>query len=573
MSINTGAALRQQLMGMDHKGYPAYKALKGAYSFGSYILSIEHVQGDPFAAPSRLSVSVENKSNGIPDKLYREEHVRRAVCDHLLRLFARQIGEFSRRAAGSGKSGIITVSRPGQQVLSRSACRIDPLKGDLKICFSVGFPANGRSINAGELEKILFKFIPECVAKSCVYENIDKGALNAAAQLAQDQFFIRQELDKRGLCAFVKNGSMLVRAAGNSDKPLLKGGLPFTSPKELEISLELPNAGQVRGMGIKNGITLIVGGGYHGKSTLLKALERGVYDHIKGDGREYVITRADAMKVRAEDGRSVKGLDISVFINNLPGKKDTVSFSTENASGSTSQAANLLEAVESGSRLLLIDEDTCATNFMIRDSLMEEVVERKKEPITPFIERVRALYDREGISTILVAGSSGGFFHVADTVIQMDEYRPLDITQKAKELALKYPETRPAAIAYEGLKISRRVADFDRAIRADDRAKLKSFGTDSIALNHNETDIRYMEQLIDQEQTNSLAAILLACEKKYFDGKTSLHEIADMMAEILGEEEYNKLSVGRSEVYDLAYVRSQEILGLLGRYRNLKLRS
>ena len=101
-------------------------------------------------------------------------------------------------------------------------------------------------------------------------------------------------------------------------------------------------------MGIRKGITLIVGGGYHGKSTLLKALEAGVYNHIAGDGREFVITDDTAFKLRAEDGRSITGVDISPFIKNLPNKKDTVHFSTEDASGSTSQAANLMEALESG---------------------------------------------------------------------------------------------------------------------------------------------------------------------------------------------------------------------------------
>ena len=197
----------------------------------------------------------------------------------------------------------------------------------------------------------------------------------------------------------------------------------------------LPHAGKIQGMGIKKGITLIVGGGYHGKSTLLKALELGVYNHIAGDGREYVITDDTAMKIRAEDGRSIKKVDISMFINDLPNGKDTSAFCTEDASGSTSQAANVVEAMEAGAETFLIDEDTSATNFMIRDELMQRVVNREDEPITPFIDRIRELYEQYGISTILVAGSSGSYFHVADCIVQMNRYKPQEITAFAKEEA------------------------------------------------------------------------------------------------------------------------------------------
>lgn len=182
-----------------------------------------------------------------------------------------------------------------------------------------------------------------------------------------------------------------------------------------------------------------MGGGYHGKSTLLSALERGVYNHIAGDGREYVITDPTAVKLRSEDGRLIREVDISLFINDLPNKKDTHRFSTPDASGSTSQAAGIVESMEAGSQVFLLDEDTSATNFMVRDSFMQSVIHREKEPITPFLERARDLYEKCGISTVLVAGSSGAFFHIADTVIQMDAYRPVDITEKVKGMLEEYP--------------------------------------------------------------------------------------------------------------------------------------
>ena len=208
----------------------------------------------------------------------------------------------------------------------------------------------------------------------------------------------------------------------------MKDAVTFQSPDSMEVTMDLPHKGKIKGMGIRKGVTLIVGGGYHGKSTLLKALELGVYNHIAGDGREYVITDDSAMKLRAEDGRSIQNVDISMFIHNLPNGKDTLSFYTEDASGSTSQAANTVEAIEMGSSVFLIDEDTSATNFMIRDELMQRVVQRDVEPIIPFIDRVRELYESYGISTILVAGSCGSYFHKADTILQMNRYEPMEIT-------------------------------------------------------------------------------------------------------------------------------------------------
>ena len=425
--MQSAAELKSLLNRIDHKGYPAYKDTKGIYQFQGYELSIDHVQGDPFASPSKVSVRVRGRQAAFPKELYKERHQRVALQDELTRQFGRRAERFAFKAKGSGKSGLISVSRCGQEVLERTACRIDERTGDVTLRMEIGFPANGRTINARELEKILFEFVPECVRYSLFYKNMNEGKLREIIDLAEDQHYIREMLSELGLCAFVANGSILPRESGISAKPM-RGGVKFISSKEQEVTLELPHKGKLTGMGIKKGITLIVGGGYHGKSTLLKALELGVYDHIAGDGREYVITDASALKLRAEDGRSIQKTDISMFINDLPNGKDTVGFCTEDASGSTSQAANVVEGIEAGTKLLLIDEDTSATNFMIRDELMQRVIHREMEPITPFIERIRELYEEYDISTVIVAGSSGAYFHIADSVIQMDRYMPKDIT-------------------------------------------------------------------------------------------------------------------------------------------------
>ena len=569
--MNTATELRNKLRSIDHKGYPAYKDLKGQYNFGDYVLSIDHVQGDPFASPSRLSVRVEKAKAGFPAAYYDTKAKRITLQDHLTRLFGRQVAGGSFQAKGSGKSGLMSVSRCGQQVLERTAMRVKD--GDLILRFEAGFPANGRTINARELEKMLFDILPDCVRRSLYYGKIDKEKLRQTICLCEDQQYIRQCLTERKLCAFIADGSVLPRESGVSERPM-KNGVPFRSPESLRITLDLPNKGAVSGMGIPQGITLFVGGGYHGKSTILQALQNGVYDHIAGDGRELVITDASAFKLRAEDGRSVTGVDISPFIKNLPNRKDTVHFSTEDASGSTSQAANLMEALESGSSLILIDEDTSATNFMVRDDLMAQVITPGEEPITPFISRVRGMYEDLGVSSVIVAGSSGAFFHMADTIIQMKEYVPIDITQKAKEAAAAY-EDRGAEDADDARKFPpfnrKRCPGPDMALRKEDRIKMKAMGTSEISICKENVELRYLEQLKDQEQSMALAYLLKYAQLKMMDGRKDLRQIGDLLEEQLNGSGLESLFERGDVSSQLARPRKQEILACINRYRKLKI--
>lgn len=499
--MQTSSDLKNLLSRIDRRGYPAYKETKGVYQFAGYRLSIDHVQGDPFAAPSRLSIQISGKDAAFPSALYNTRCRRAALQDALTRRFAALTSQYSHQAKGSGHSGLIRVSQCGQEVLERTSCQLDPESGSLLMRLEVGFPANGRSINARELEKILFDLLPRCVQGALFFRSPNAEALYAAVDLAEDQQAIREALPGLGLCAFVADGSILPRMSGVSDLPM-PGAVPFQTPPSLSVMLDLPHRGRITGMGIPCGITLIVGGGYHGKSTLLRALERGVYDHIAGDGREYVITDRTAVKIRSEDGRSIRSTDISAFIKDLPGGRDTCRFSTEDASGSTSQAANVIEAIEAQSRLLLIDEDTSATNFMVRDELMQRVIRREMEPITPFIDRVRELHDRFGVSTILVAGSSGAYFHPADRIIQMDHYLPREITGLAKREAASFPLTsgRPDAMV---------LPSFDRRplpspIQRGERVKMKTLGRDALVLDRETVELRYLEQLTDSEQAAAL---------------------------------------------------------------------
>lgn len=561
--------LKQLLLQINRKSYPAYKDTRGAYSFPGYILSIDHVQGDPFASPSKISVKVPAKQAAFPGELYHTKETRIALQDQLIRQFHQKIDRFNFKAKGSGKSGLLSITRCQQEVLERSACTIDSQSGDITVRMEIGFPANGRTINSPELIKILFDFLPVCVQESLFYRNLDHKRLKQIRDLAEDQTFIRSQLSEKGLCAFVANGAILPRESGVSPRPM-KNGIPFQSPKSMEVTLDLPHHCPLTGMGIPNGITLIVGGGYHGKSTLLEALELGVYNHIAGDGREYVITDSDAVKIRAEDGRSIKHTDISLFINNLPNGKQTSSFYSEDASGSTSQAANVVEAMETGTHLLLIDEDTSATNFMIRDELMQRVVNRNQEPITPFIERVQWLSTEKNISTILVAGSSGSYFHVADTIIQMDHYKPVDITAFAKEEAAAFPAIHPSAPTRTEPDF-KRIIQPDSSFREDRRLKMKTMGVDGISINRETVDLRYLEQLCDPEQVNTLAQLLKYTQTHLFNGRNSLQDTMKKLEQLLDEKGLALLVEGGRLSPNLALPRMQEIYACLNRYRSLKL--
>lgn len=552
------------LKNIDHKSYPAYKSISGIYDFGTYHLSIDHVQGDPFASPSKLSVIIPGIQAGFPAKFYDTKYKQVALCDHITRLFCQNLSKISFRAKGSGKSGLFSISHCGQQVLERTACTINPYTGDIHLHFEAGFPANGRTVNSRELSKMLFDLLPSCIS-SLFYKNMKKDKLKEAIDLSEDQYTIRTKLSSMGLVAFIANGSILPRESGISQKPL-KHCIPFQSPNSYLISFDLPHHGTITGMGIPKGITLIVGGGYHGKSTLLKALELGVYDHIKGDGREFVITDPTAMKIRAEDGRSITNTDISMFINNLPNGKDTISFCTEDASGSTSQAANVVEAIEAGSSLFLIDEDTSATNFMIRDELMQRVIHRDQEPITPFIERVRELYERYGISSIIVAGSCGSYFHPADHIIQMDQYVPKDITKSAKLAAKDFPMVSLPEDHHPTPCFDRHFKN-GNDLKKERRIKMKTLGKDAFSINKETIDLRYVEQIIDSEQTTALSYALLYAKLHLMDSKKSLQEVTDELMHLIDSKGLISLLECKYVKANLAMPRRQEIMAAINRYR------
>jgi len=563
--------LRQQLEQIDGRGYKAYKDIQGQYRDGEMTLFIDYVQGDPFASPSRFRLRVSREASGFLPEWDATSHRRVALEDFLARTAARVIRGFRTRR-GSGKSGLILVDEPGQEILPRTAVKVT--EGYVELRLKVGLPAAGRRVLGREAAEMLCQDVPEIGRQTLFRAALDEERLRDQLQLADDQAAIRRALEERNLVAFVANGAILPRESGVSNRPMQGKVVPFVSPPSLEVALDLPGGRQIRGMGIPAGVTLIVGGGYHGKSTLLKAVERGVYNHIRGDGREYVITLERAMKIRAEDGRRVEKVDISPFINDLPFGQDTRQFSTEDASGSTSQAANIMEALEAGCRLLLMDEDTSATNFMIRDARMQALVAKEQEPITPFIDKVRQLYEEQGVSTILVLGGSGDYLDVADRVIKMETYRPYDVTEEAKQIAVRFPtRRRPEGGRRFGTTPRRAVLPESFNARRGRKEKADAKGLHTILYGEERLDLSGLEQLVDESQTRALAEVLRLMEKKVADGRRSLAECLDWLEGRLAEEGLDVLSPypGRHPG-DLAWPRRMEVAGAINRLRSLRVR-
>ena len=558
--------LKKELIKIDHKSYGMYKTLGGSYSYGNYILHIDHVQGDPFASPSRLRFEVKKETHGFPEEYYEEKHRRLALEDQVLRRFLRQLRQLDKGSMGSGKSGRITTCPANQTVQERIAVVFS--KDRMELRFEMGFPARGRTIMAKEMQKLVFDILPE-LAESCLfYRNWDtksKSFLEKAVFLADDQKELRRQLKERGLTGFVANGAILPRESGISDRPM-RDAVPFISPESLQIEIELPHKGKMIGMGIPKGITVIVGGGYHGKSTLLKALEQGVYNHIAGDGREYVVADATGMKIRAEDGRSILHTDISLFINHLPAGQDTVDFSSENASGSTSQAANLIEAMEAGAELLLLDEDTSATNFMIRDKVMAKLVSDEKEPITTLLRHIRGIYKTMGISFIIVVGSSGDYLSVADLVLQLDHYKVKDVTKEAKEIC----EQCKIAGQYAEKEVC--MPEFSRKLKPvkHARRKLKSMGTDTVLIDRESIDVRYLEQLSESGQTTALA-YMMGWILDHVTKEEDIQEFIENMYKLIERKGMAAVIPANYSAGHPVLPRKQELYACLNRYRSAKI--
>lgn len=573
--------LRQILNGIDGQGYKAYKDIQGAYEFGTFTLYVDYVQGDPFASPSKIRVRVPQRVAMLPTSLFNDGVRRMALEDWLARQVRRAIRQITHGERGTGKSGLIQIDAGKQEVLERTAVVVTPYWVEARL--EVGLPARGRRVLGRQAEEMLCGELPAIVERGLIWRNLSERVGQEFVECVENQAHIRQQLDQLGLVAFVADGSILPRQSGASDRPLSREeAIPFQSPPSLRVTLKLPNplpngSLNISGMGIPKGVTLIVGGGYHGKSTLLKALERAVYPHIPSDGREYVVCNPHAVKIRAEDGRGVERVDISPFINNLPYNQSTQSFSTEDGSGSTSQAANIVEALEVGASVLLLDEDTSATNFMVRDARMQALVHKENEPITPFADRVRDLYDKLAVSTVLVMGGSGDYFDAADNVIMMREFLPHDVTAEAKQVAQAYP-TKRRTEAMTPLKMPTARIPLPESFnpsRGRRDVKINAKGVDLIIYGSDPIDLHRVEQLVDWSQTRAVGYAIHAAAERLMSSQTTLRKVVDGLEQFFnrgGLEELDPFRRGENHPGDFARPRAYEIAAAINRLRTVRMR-
>ncbi|WP_299688137.1 ABC-ATPase domain-containing protein [uncultured Vibrio sp.] len=485
--------LTAKLKKLEKQNYRAYQQIKGQYDFADFELHIDHIQGDPYASASRFRATRAWSLTGLDWLKEKSYEYQVAARDFIARSFS----EFAKQES------TVSIALTGQTVLDNTAVVFTD--HGIEIRFRINLPADGRSILAKKANNIITFYLPKFIRRATLERELNIDAMIQHCETIEDQEALRAQLDENNLAAFVANGSVLPRIAGNCDLPM-KDAVPFTAPESLSVTLNTPNQGDMTGLGIPKGITLIVGGGFHGKSTLLNAVERSIYNHIPGDGREGIVTAIDTMKIRAEDGRCVHSLNLSNYINHLPMQKDTSNFSTQDASGSTSQAAWLQESIEAGVQTLLIDEDTSATNFMIRDERMQALVSKGDEPITPLVDRIGQLREEMDISTIVVMGGSGDYLDVANTVIQMHDYQAVDVTEKAKDVIAQHPtqRTNECETALETFVPRSLNRTSLMNILTDGKFRVNAKGKESLRFGKEFTDLSALEQLESTSEVNAI---------------------------------------------------------------------
>ncbi|WP_088105460.1 ABC-ATPase domain-containing protein [Halalkalibacter urbisdiaboli] len=561
--------LKRQLKEMNGKGYKAYKDLRGTYEFPEFSLHIDHIQSDPFASPSRIRVCYLGNLSFIKKSWLEQSHLKIALEDMITRLVYKELEQL-KKSKDLSISKKIQIDRPGQEILLSTSCLVQ--KDSVELRLSVELPAQGRRILGEKAIELLCLAIPQLIKRT--FNPFDLKKCEEHLQLAQHQYEIRHFLKEKQYIAFIANGSILPRKSGVSQEPLpLKAAKPFQSPSSMEIEIPLSGRSPIKGLAIPIGITLIVGGGYHGKSTLLQAIERGVYDHIEGDGREWVISEQTACKIRSEDGRRVEMVNISPFISKLPFAKNTERFSTDNASGSTSQAANIAEALELESNVLLIDEDTSATNFMIRDNRMQQLVAKEKEPITPYVDKIRQLYEEHEVSTILVLGGTGDYFDVADHVIMMDEYVPKEVTSEAKKIAQAYKQSRLHEGGLTFGEVSCRILRKEGfSSQKGKKEKADGRGTNYVFFGSETIDLSLVEQLVHPSQTNAIANILRYLSIVSIDEKTTLNYLLEELFLKIEHEGLDFLSPFKGHPGNMALPRKYEVAAAINRLRTLNVK-
>ncbi|KAJ2724652.1 hypothetical protein GGI07_001804 [Coemansia sp. Benny D115] len=605
-ALEMQAELTRLLQSLDGSQYGQYKQLLGRqFNFEQFTLQFDRIQADAFAPPSRIRIRIPQTQAQFPGECY-STRVRAVATAHFLsRVVHDTLSELQgsskdtssgsgggRGGWGSAKGGVLSIDCPGQEVIERTSVTISGSTVEVRLTASL--PAAGRTILGTVAQRMLLGVLPQLVRQALVHASIDARALQGLITCVEDQECLRAQLAESGLVAFVGDGAVLPRSSGVNSLPLSGAGVvAFRSPQSLQRTFTLRSGRQVTGMGVPHGVTLICGGGFNGKSTLLQALELGVYNHVPGDGRELVVTDAAAAKIKAEEGRHVSGTDIRPFINHLPFAKDTARFSTSDASGSTSMAASIQEALEAGATAMLFDEDTCATNFLIRDGRMQRLVAQRREPITPLVSRIRELWSAHRVSCVLVVGGCGDYLDVADTVIDMCEYSPADATERARAIAaempvsIEPPSTSYGAVPSRTIVVAAELGRSSKPPKVLSRSSIALFPWDSSAGKTEGgseaesyaaptseqgmqpvLDLSALDQLVSSSQTRSIARIVHALAQTGAKRKT----MRDWLDSV-DDQSLDGLCAALGCTGDLARPRRLEVAQAINRLRYARMDS
>lgn len=599
--------LTSHLHAIDGRSYAAYKAIVGRYrSPLGWVLYIDRIQPDPYAPPTAIRVvlplaltgadarltgftprltGADTRPTGANETLTEANEPLTVTNSHLTASPTRAVAlrdYLARTLRELLKGQAISIAPAGQEILERSSVNLHETWQDdfstpafnapgpyLELRLRWSLPAFGREIAGRQAARNLNLDLARAVAGLDLRESELGAEAWKHCQVAEDHAALQEILVERGWVAFLADGANLARRSGVSQLPL-EGGVPLTAPETLAQTVQLPHAGVVRGTAIPAGVTVIAGGGYHGKSTLLNAIARGIYPHIPGDGRELVATVPEAMAVRAADGRAVTGVDLRPFISHLPGRDaDPAQFTTANASGSTSQAASIMESLElwgqSAQAALLLDEDTCATNLLIRDQRMRALVSSEREPITPLVDRIRALHRERGISTLIVMGGSGDYLDVADQVLIMDSYRLVDATAQARQVCDSQPRVDTSLPDFP-LPAQRLPQSPEAKRRGPSRTR--ALGTQRLVLDRHEVDVADVSGLVDEGQALAVAWALRALLEHHFDGHTSLPQALAQAAKRLDDVGLDAL--GEAHPAFLVRPRLVDVGAAVNRLRSLQ---
>jgi len=532
--------LHQRLLKIHGKPYGVYKSLLGQFfGFGDFTLKFVHIQGDPHAQPSRIMLSAKMSVLGFAEELHNTREKEIALADFLLRQF-------------TGNAENISIVKTYCQIMQRNSLYIE--SGIVRILASVNLPGEFRRIDGEKASELLIGTLSDWITVAMYWNNLAQEKCKAHLECYANRNFLLEQIKEKNLAAFVPNGAILPRESGTSELPL-QNAIPFISPLELQVSLNLPNGQQIAGMGIPKGITVIAGGGFHGKSTLLHALEEAVYPHIPGDGRELIVIDESAVPIRTEEGRVVNGTNISPLVRELPLQGSTENFTTKNASGSTSQATNLLEALELGANTILIDEDASAVNFLIRDLRMRKLINSEREPLIPLSDRIRE-FANNGINFIIVVGACGDYLSLADTVIAFAEYRAECLTERVKELGIENwelrMENREFRIQNRGVDVEVFREGLKPGSAVERSVKIKAVAG-QISIGLLKADLRRFPTFCHQELQRGIAEILHNFIRE--NHTQNLKEALEVFCEKLPPNETNDLALPRAIELGEAFLR------------------